>query len=241
VTRRDLALLQAGLSQHKRRVAEAQSIVRRALAAAPSWYVALSGGKDSTCILHLVRELDPETRANFSQRQWDLPETLDYLNTIDGLDRVTYEANAGQPWLPNWDSRAEAEAHGVRWLEREEIGTRGSKEAGVFLGLRADENSYRQRHLDRFGPLFRTEAGIWHANPISAWSVLDVWAYIYSHAVPYNPAYDVMERIGVPLGEQRVGPFGFALHAGSLAILKRGWPTVFNDLAAQHPEARSYA
>jgi phosphoadenosine phosphosulfate reductase len=223
-------------------VERAAAVVSRALEAAPSWYIALSGGKDSTCVLNLVRALAPSIRANFSQRQWDLPETLEYLAGVPSLDRVSYNAHAGREWLPNWESRDEAQAAGVRWLSGEEIKTRGSSEAVVFLGLRADENRYRREHLRKFGSLYYCEAtNQWHCNPIAEWSALDVWAYICAGDIPYSAAYDVMERIGVPLEQQRVGPFGFALNAGSLAIIKRGWPEFYNQLAAQHPEARSYA
>jgi phosphoadenosine phosphosulfate reductase len=241
VTRKD-ALLYARTRQHAATVERAQRIVTEALAVAPSWYVAFSGGKDSTCVLHLVREQAPDTAAQFSARQWDLPETLDTLAGTPNLRRTAHHDMDGSDWLPSWDSPELARQNGAVWLERDEYKlTRGAHEDGVFLGLRSAENEYRRRHLLRFGPLFRCASGMWHANPIAAWSVLDVWAYILSRDVPYNRAYDVMERLGVSLGMQRIGPFSRALNAGSLAILKRGWPEVFNRLSAAHPEARAYA
>ena len=51
-----------------------------------------------------------------------------------------------------------------------------------------------------------------------------------------------MSEIGVPLEQQRIGPLAVdsVLGYGQLAILKRGWPDVFNRYAARHPEARNY-
>lgn len=244
MTRRELALLHSRTANHQRRVALADGIVREALAQpkAPTWYIALSGGKDSICVLDLVRKHAPDTPANFSQREWDLPETLEYLATIPNLSRISYAGHDGCEWLPTWSSQAAAEAAGVRWLAPGDVRHRGRDESGVFLGLRADENAYRGHHLRRFGPLFYAQRDDrWHCNPIAWWTTLDVWAYIHSRELAYNRAYDVMEAIGVPLEGQRTGPFTRALHAGSMVILKRGWPDFFNRLIAEHPEAAEYA
>ncbi|HPT36627.1 MAG TPA: hypothetical protein PK309_08910, partial [Bacillota bacterium] len=47
--------------EHKLQVARARDTVRRALEKCKQPYVAFSGGKDSTCVLHLVLEQAPET------------------------------------------------------------------------------------------------------------------------------------------------------------------------------------
>ena len=127
------------------------------------------------------------------------------------------------------------------WVEDHKAISRLS-EKGVFLGLRAEEASYREKHLRSQGPLFQAASdGKWRSNPISWWNVLDVWAYIMARDIPYNRAYDVMEKMGIPLDRQRIGPFAYALGGGSAAILKKGWPDWWNRYIADHPEARQYA
>jgi 3'-phosphoadenosine 5'-phosphosulfate sulfotransferase (PAPS reductase)/FAD synthetase len=244
--KRSDALLYARTREHAWKLRQAREAVSKARSKSPSWYVAFSGGKDSTCVLSLVRSVMPDAPAVTSVRQWDLPETDALLAETPNLRRVTYEGfNNNEAWVARWDSNDQARLRhpGIQFLDtREEIVARGSTEEGVFLGLRADEAAYRRRHLNSQGTLFHcAKTGKWHSNPIAWWTVLDVWAYLLVNSIAYNRAYDVMERIGLPLEDQRIGPFDAALGAGALAIIKRGWPEHFNRIAARHPEARSYA
>ncbi len=48
-------------------------------------YVAFSGGKDSTVLLHLVRELYPEVEAVFVDTGLEYPEIRDFVKTIDNV------------------------------------------------------------------------------------------------------------------------------------------------------------
>jgi 3'-phosphoadenosine 5'-phosphosulfate sulfotransferase (PAPS reductase)/FAD synthetase len=243
------ALLYAKTRQHKRRVDEARRIVSSALATAESrWYVAFSGGKDSTCLLSLVREQAPSTVAVSSIQEWRLPETSEYLGSIANLALTASGSDHGTGWSPNWEN-AEAIPPGVLWLgakigdDDQTIKNYGRSENGVFIGLRADENARRKVHIRKAGALFFNSTNqVWQAYPIAHWSVMDVWAFILANGIDYNHAYDRMTEIGVPLEQQRIGPLAIesVLGYGQLAILKRGWPELFNQFSARHPEARNY-
>ena len=198
-------------------------------------------------MLALARSIAPALPAQHSARHFILPETRAYLDRIDNLRFVGYRGAADADFGQSWESaeQARSEYPELKWLtEDRDIRVRGADEDGVFLGLRADENTYRRKHLRTQGRLFcNSETGKWQSNPVAFWSVWDVWAYIYSHDLDYSAAYDRLTDIGVDVDLQRTGPLAVerALGMGQLAWLKRGWPDLFNRYAAIHPEARAYA
>lgn len=246
MTTRKMALLHAQLETFDYKVKAARDLVRKAIKECPEWYVAFSGGKDSTCVLALVREVLPEAPAVISIHKWRLPETTEYLAKIPNLHYIASGSDHKTGWGKNWESQEEADAHfpGIPWFDKNaDRESFGRSEGGVFLGLRKFENSYRRKYIGKYGPLhFVKCTQKWHCNPIAHWSAIDVWAFIHSSNLEYNHAYDVMEQIGIPLKNQRVGPLavGSVLGYGQLAILKRGWPSLFREYQCEHPEANGY-
>lgn len=239
-----MALLYAETGTYKARVSWSRRVVEKALSRCASWYIALSGGKDSTCVLSLVREREPGVPAVCSLPEWALPETREYLKRVDNLDIVASGSDHNTGWSQNWRGSEDVPA-GIRWLGDKGAVEKnyGRAEGGVFLGLREEESGRRRVHLRSLGSLyFAQKNNVWQCNPVARWSTMDVWAFIFSNNLDYNQAYTRLDEIGIPLERQRIGPFAVesALGYGQLAILKRGWPELFNEYAARHPEARLY-
>ena len=47
-----------------------------------------SGGKDSTVLLHIARQMFPEIKAVFSNTGLEFPETVNFVKTFDNVDFV---------------------------------------------------------------------------------------------------------------------------------------------------------
>ena len=233
--RNEIAALHARMGEYRHRLRSARRIIREALETEGRAYVALSGGKDSTVVYALARELRSDIPAIWSDDEWWLPETMEYMQRLQavGLDVRQIRTNAHHAeWFDvagDYDGVAD-------YARRQGWGL-------VLLGLRQEESAIRKAHLRRRGPLFFSpSSGQWHCNPIHNWTWRDVWAYIVSEGPDYNRAYDRLEEIGLEPQWQRVGPLAVekVLGYGKLAELKRGWPDLYNRFVAVHPEAGTY-
>jgi 3'-phosphoadenosine 5'-phosphosulfate sulfotransferase (PAPS reductase)/FAD synthetase len=236
MSRKEIVRLHARTSGFGRKVEQAREIIRQALETPNSpAYVALSGGKDSTVVYALAREQAPDIPAVWSDDEWWLPETMDYIRRLQaaGLDVRQIRTTA---WHADWFT-IRGDYDGIPAYAKEQ------NWGLVFLGLRQEESAARRVHLRTFGSLFFAQTDdFWHCNPIHDWSWRDVWAFIVSQELDYNQAYDRLEEIGVQPEHQRIGPFAVerALGYGQMAILKKGWPEMFIRFAEAHPEAREF-
>ena len=177
----------AETDEHKRKIEESKKIIGDALAKAKKPYVAFSGGKDSTCVLHLVLLQKPDILV----LHWDfgpyyIPRWLEkeFLKNARKLGARHLRIETS----PEYE-RLGREAINV--LGREYIGKLlpKMKDEGydlAFVGLRKEEAVRRRLRIENqsyIGPI----PECW---PIGNWSWKDVWAYIFSHDLPYASIYD---------------------------------------------------
>ena len=141
--------------------------------------------------IHLLAEIAPEVPVVFIDTLHHFPETLEHAERVKahyGLDVRFYRAA---------ESREDFErAHGERLWERdldhfhELTRVRPMKRAlrgvqGWITGRRRDQSSSR--------------AGLQHVeinhrvkiNPLASWTGDEVWSFIRSNDVPYNPLHDL--------------------------------------------------
>lgn len=154
--------------------------------------VACSFQKESSVIMHMLLEIEPEARFFTLDTGLLFPETY---RTWDELERrfgieidvfrgpsVARQAALHGDELWRRDPEACCGLRKVSPLEQALSGV----EAWVS-GLRRDQSPGRSR-APKLAWDDRRE--VYKVNPLADWSERDVWRYIYRHDLPYNPLHD---------------------------------------------------
>ena len=196
-------ILHARKPQFQRRVTQALDVICAFLAIPQTPYIAVSGGKDSSVMLHLCRYIQPDLDAINIIFHTHYPETLEYLKTYDNLK--CYDAGDRLKMLEQVgidDSKATFGK--IRNFDGDTVRSHGYD--GFFYGLRAEESSKRRKLLGVRGQIFyRKTDDLWVCQPLAHFSYNDVWAYIIANDLPYNALYDLMwDR---PIHQQRVAEY----------------------------------
>jgi phosphoadenosine phosphosulfate reductase len=146
-----------------------------------------SGGKDSTCLYHLVVKAGVKFDAHYSVTGIDPPELVRHIK--QHYPDVHFE----MPKMSIW-----------RYIEKKGLPTRVNrwccqklKETGgegrlVLTGIRHEESAKR-----RSRPMYQELKTKRMLHPIYDWTLLDVWNFIDSNKHPYCSLYDTYsDRLG---------------------------------------------
>lgn len=79
-------------------------------------------------------------------------------------------------------------------------------------------------------------------GPVWDWRTSEIWGYISRHRLPLNPVYTKLRRLGAPEESLRISAMVDAnrLTEGRITWLRRGWPQIFDELAAVLPRLREF-
>jgi phosphoadenosine phosphosulfate reductase len=227
----------------QRRVASAEGLIAEALSDTRwPWSMAFSGGKDSTALLYLVRQQCPELPVFWFDDGWDYPETLQFLTETEARLSI-HIVRACSPvtalfWrdvpYPGDDPAREHPSDADFWVV--------ARKYAAFVGVRAQESSNRRMAARCSGPIHPSAPQPMVCWPLHNWTHEDIWAYIVSRGLPYNPVYDKLEALGVPLERRRVGPLTawMVWQWGVLATMRAGWPDLYNRFVTALPIIQSY-
>lgn len=239
-------LAYARSSAFLRRVERARQIIAQA-AQLGRLGVSYSGGKDSTVVLHLVREIVPDAPAAFFDSGLEFPGTYEMIQHY-GVEVIRPEMSLaelcryGGYWgHPNpVDPEAEFDFFSFlvaepSWRFIQKYGLRV-----IAMGLRAQESRGRELSARKNGELYHIKSrDMWHCCPLAYWSENDVWAYIASRGLRYNPAYDKMAELGIPRRRWRVGILLGITRTGfedRYIWLRQLEPAIWNRLIQEFPK-----
>lgn len=206
--------------------------------------VCFSGGKDSTVALHLVRQVVPDARSAFFDSGCELRSTYDLVDAL-GVEIIWPRYSILEmARYAGWWERAGAVDRGCPFNAKlvlieepaEGFVVRNGLRVEV-TGLRAEESGARKKGAKARGMLYLGKDRTWRCDPLSWWTLQDVWAYIASRKLEYNASYDRMTEAGIEREHQRVstllGDRGSGV--GRHSFLRRAEPARWAELVREFP------
>ena len=187
-------LLWGKFAQYKKQEQVAFASLRRFFSMCENPYLALSWGKQSIVLAHMIWQIRPETPMIFL-RSWE-----SYL--LHDFERVI--ASFCERWPINWIDhyRDNVSGNNLSWKETRDLGQNDIQEMaeraipdwdGVIMGLSKDESKARRittsLNTTEWRTIFRYTTGKFRCTPIQAWKQNDLAAYIANNEIPLLSAY----------------------------------------------------
>jgi 3'-phosphoadenosine 5'-phosphosulfate sulfotransferase (PAPS reductase)/FAD synthetase len=250
-------LIAAQLPQYKCKIKKSMQIVYDALEKQGEWYIAFSGGKDSTVLLDLISKCGWKGKgAYYYYSRFENPAEDDaqvkWANENYGVDIKRVER------FGEYDAWKEAGHffNNVETEEEREIVRRRMKDftiatttyviensvSNLFMGLTKDESRARKITLSIKGSLYQTKDRTgWTCCPLANWSGTDIWAYTVENNLPYLKVYDLPYWNRDKIRNELTTTYcpDLLLH-GEFLQYRMAYPDLFSDLQKEFPEVNAY-
>ena len=155
--------------------------------------MATAFGPEGCVILHMLAEIDPRVRVFNLDTGYQFAETLELRDRIAARYGIEVEMVRAETTIPEY----EAANGGPVYLydtdrccqARKIVPLRRAVEGydAWISAIRADQSSHRAR-ASVVG--WDSKFDLVKINPLLNWTKRDVWAFIVTHDVPYNPLHD---------------------------------------------------
>jgi len=170
-------MIHTQLEEYHKHLLEAEQIIQEVLLKSKKPYVAFSGGKDSTVLLHLVLQQAPDiTVFHFIWPENIMPKVIE-REVMVNLRKI------GAKNIICRTERENTRGSGF-FASISELSKQGYDVS--FIGLRKEESCRRKMRIKNNS--FYTS--IREIYPIQDWTWKDVWGYIIQHHLPYPSVYD---------------------------------------------------
>lgn len=210
------------MAESDRLVARARRAVLtiREFVACGKCYVALSWGKDSVVLAHLVWMLEQRHRIRLPCVQVvTRPVANPYVPAVRDAFLARFPVDYHEIVIDRHRSDetqcAQREHRGSRWgwmgANKEKAFACASRRFGAryISGIRGAESSSRNTRMMKQGTSTQNTCA-----PIGWWTGIDVWAYIARHDLPVHPSYAMSFAGRLDRDRLRVGNLGGSLGTG---------------------------
>ena len=158
----------------------------------PRLLVACSFQKESSVMIDMLMKIDPSVRLFTLDTGLFFPETYATWRQLEQRFGIEVEVFEGITL------RRQAELHGPELWERDPDACCGLRKVSPLQEALSDVDAWvtglrRDQSPDRAGTskfAWDAKHGIWKANPLADWTERDIWRYIHTHDLPYNPLHD---------------------------------------------------
>lgn len=243
---KEMYLLHSKSQRFKKRLNEAEGIIRGALPAMETPYVAFSCGKDSSVLAHLVLRYQPGATLRFlssgeTRLVHNVDDVLDWFKERGAIiDEILIDRVFSEEWKD------------ATWTEQRKAGRRDMELLnqggwnGIFMGLRIEESRPRKmsliihqdKDLPRYCHKYKDERrkDMIRCCPLANWLKDDIGAYLLMHNIPYLNHY---ENHGFE-ARTTARLTGDAVRQYVLSDIKKDNPQNWIKLTRRFPEFRAF-
>lgn len=218
----------AKLPFYKKKVLDAHFFIENALNEVDCPYVAFSFGKDSSVLLHMLMQHNPNIQAVFFSRiETNLTDRFQELNEWwvakgANIRNVYFEEvsvnNVGKAIIPIAAKKIRHEYD------------------SYFIGLRAEEAKGRRISLKKHGMIYLSKSSnMMRIAPLAFWTVKDIIAYMCEHDIPFLNRY-----LNQGLTARTVAGISSKFPEDSLSYLRQYDITAFNKVLEVLPDAKFF-
>lgn len=216
-------------------------------------YIAWSGGKDSTVVVHLANLVSPGIPVVWFDSGLEFPDTQPYIQGLTNELNINLHIIKSIPdaltilkETGTWNHESIVDLT-VKNLHEVLITTPSTKAHKLFgpgevNGLRAEESVGRRALLAKNEGRYTRKDGSVVYCPIWSWSNSQVSSYLSSQNISLNPVYANLAKVGAPERAQRVGLTvdGNNPDFGRYTYLRLAYPDLWATLCDTLPRLKEW-
>jgi phosphoadenosine phosphosulfate reductase len=237
---------------YKKAIYNAKRNIEQMATICPNAYIAYSGGKDSTVMLHLASSMIPGMSAMSVKDDMDFPGEEEYVRSTAKKYNVPLDVIkptfSCQQWLSenaknltvdgDMHSR-QAKFSDEAFYQLIEKYRQEKLSPGVYLGLRKKESHGRLMNRVKHGAIYLKQNGETVCQPICDLTGQDLYAYIFENNIELLPLYQCVRLATRPDLIRKSWWIVNYSKMGGFLWLKTYYPSLYDKLKMMFVEARA--